>query len=58
MVAEHFAEVYGQSFEEFGPDILCARIDADWLVGFAMTAEEEVEIERARQEREARRAER
>jgi hypothetical protein len=58
MIAEHFAEVYGQSFEEFGPDISCARIDADWLVGFAMTAEEEVEIERARQERAARRAER
>jgi hypothetical protein len=58
MIAEHFAEVYGQSFEEFGPDISCARIDADWLVGFAMTPEEEVEIERARQERAARRTER
>lgn len=58
MVGEHWVEVYGQSLEDFGVGIFCARIDADWLVAFAMTPEEEVEIERARQERAARRAQR
>jgi uncharacterized pyridoxamine 5'-phosphate oxidase family protein len=56
MVADHFVETYGQSPEEFGVGILYARIDANWLVGFAMTPEEEVEIEQTRVEREARRA--
>jgi nitroimidazol reductase NimA-like FMN-containing flavoprotein (pyridoxamine 5'-phosphate oxidase superfamily) len=56
MVIDHFVETYGISPEELADGIFYARIDADWLVGFAMTAEEEVEIERARQEREARRA--
>jgi hypothetical protein len=56
MVGDHFVEVYGMQPEELAPDIFYARIDADWLVGFAMTADEEVEIERARAEREARRA--
>jgi general stress protein 26 len=57
MIADHFAETYGQSPEEFGVGILYARIDATWMVGFAMTPAEEVEIETARVEREARRAE-
>jgi hypothetical protein len=56
MVRGHFAETYGQSPEDFGEGIFYARIDADWLVGFAMTPEEEVEIEKQRVEREARRA--
>jgi hypothetical protein len=56
MVIDHFVETYGMSPEDLADGIFYARIDADWLVGFAMTAEEEVEIERARQEREARRA--
>jgi hypothetical protein len=54
MLLQHFIETYGQSPEEWG-DIFYARIDADWLVGFAMTAEEEAEIARQRSEREARR---
>jgi hypothetical protein len=56
MVAEHFVEVYGQSFEEFGDGIFCARIDADWLVAFGMTDEEMVAIEADREARAARRA--
>jgi hypothetical protein len=56
MVIDHFVETYGQSPEEWGAGILYARIDATWMVGFAMTPDEEVEIEKARQEREARRA--
>ena len=58
MVSEHFAEVYGQSFEDFGVGIYCARIDADWMVAFAMTPDEETQIERDRRERAARRGER
>jgi hypothetical protein len=56
LVAEHFEEVYGQSFEAFGEGILCARIDADWMVAFAMTDEEMVAIEAERAERAAQRA--
>jgi nitroimidazol reductase NimA-like FMN-containing flavoprotein (pyridoxamine 5'-phosphate oxidase superfamily) len=56
MLADHFVDTYGLAPEELAPAIYYARIDADWLVGFAMTAEEEAEIERARREREARRA--
>ena len=55
MVIDHFVETYGGSPEELADGIFYARIDADWLVGFAMTEEEMVEIERAKQEREARR---
>jgi nitroimidazol reductase NimA-like FMN-containing flavoprotein (pyridoxamine 5'-phosphate oxidase superfamily) len=51
----HFADVYGQSPEEWGTEIYAARIDADWLVGFAMTPAEEVEIARAAAERAQRR---
>jgi nitroimidazol reductase NimA-like FMN-containing flavoprotein (pyridoxamine 5'-phosphate oxidase superfamily) len=56
MIADHFVETYGMAPEDLAPAIYYARIDADWLVGFAMTPEEELEIEKARQEREARRA--
>ncbi len=55
MIIDLFVETYGQSPEVWG-DIYFARIDADWFVGFAMTPEEEQEIERARAERAARRA--
>lgn len=55
MVVEHFVETYGQSPEDWGIGIYYARIDAAWLVGFAMTPEEEAEIEKQRREREARR---
>jgi nitroimidazol reductase NimA-like FMN-containing flavoprotein (pyridoxamine 5'-phosphate oxidase superfamily) len=56
MVIDHFIETYGMSPEDMADGIFYARIEAEWLVGFAMTAEEEAEIEKARQEREARRA--
>jgi Pyridoxamine 5'-phosphate oxidase len=51
MLIEHFVAAYGQSPEAWG-DIYYARIDPDWLVGFAMTPEEEAEIARQRAERE------
>jgi uncharacterized pyridoxamine 5'-phosphate oxidase family protein len=56
MVVEHWVETYGMSPEDLADGIYYARIDADWLVGFAMTPEEEVEIEKAARERAARRA--
>jgi hypothetical protein len=56
MLIDHFAETYGQSPEEFGIGVFYARIDATWMVGFAMTPEEEVEMAKAAVEREARRA--
>jgi hypothetical protein len=56
MITDHFVETYGQAPEEWAVDILYARIDAGWMVGFAMTGAEEEEIEQARVEREARRA--
>jgi|SRR5579875_1687167 len=40
MLAEHYREVYGQSPDEWGINILYARIDAHWLVGFAMAPDE------------------
>ena len=55
MLRDHFAETYGVSPEDLG-EIAYFRIDARWLVGFAMTDEEMVEIEKAVAEREARRA--
>jgi uncharacterized pyridoxamine 5'-phosphate oxidase family protein len=54
MLSAHFAEVYGVPPESMG-DIAGFRIDADWLVGFAMTDEEMVEIEKAAAERAAKR---
>jgi pyridoxine/pyridoxamine 5'-phosphate oxidase len=44
----HFEHVYGSDPEQWG-DIAYFRIEADWLVGFAMTDEEmrEIEAERA-----------
>ncbi len=56
MIIDHFAETYGQSPEEFGIGIFYGRIDPTWMVGFAMTPDEEVEIARAAREREQRRA--
>jgi hypothetical protein len=53
MVIDHFLATYGQSPEDFGVGIYYARIDADWLVGFAMTDEEAAEIEKQRAARTA-----
>ena len=55
LLLDHFVETYGQSPEEWG-EIYYARIDADWLVGFAMTPDEEAEMARQRADREARRS--
>ena len=46
MLHEHFTEVYGVSPESLG-DIAYFRIDARWMVGFAMTDAELAEIEAA-----------
>lgn len=58
MLDRHLAETYGGEWaEQFETiSIFYARIDADWLVGFAMTPEEEEAMARAEAERAARRA--
>jgi hypothetical protein len=53
LITDRFLDVYGQAPDSFG-DIYYARIDANWFVGFAMTPEEEREIERQRAERNRR----
>lgn len=53
---EHWTLVYGVSFGTLSDDIACLRIDADWLVGFAMTHDEMAEIEAATAARAARQA--
>ena len=50
MLRTHFAAVYGSDPEEWGT-ISYYRIDATWLVGFAMTDAEMAEIEAAREAR-------
>lgn len=56
LVIDHFVETYGQSPQEWDTEILYARIDAVWMVAFAMTPEEEAEMAKAQADREARRA--
>ena len=41
MVSDHFAEVYGQSPDEWGNEILYARIDPQWMVGFTFAREQQ-----------------
>jgi nitroimidazol reductase NimA-like FMN-containing flavoprotein (pyridoxamine 5'-phosphate oxidase superfamily) len=53
MLIDHFVTTYGQSPEEFGVGIYYARIDASWLVGFAMTDEEMAAIDAQREARKA-----
>jgi hypothetical protein len=50
MMREHFIATYGQDPEDWG-EIAYVRVDADWLVAFAMTDAELVEIEAARAQR-------
>jgi pyridoxine/pyridoxamine 5'-phosphate oxidase len=50
MLRNHFAATYGSDPEDWGT-ITYYRIDATWLVGFAMTDAEMAEIEAARQAR-------
>jgi hypothetical protein len=52
MVIDHFVRTYGQSPEQWG-SIAYVRIDADWMVGFAMTDSEMAEIQADRAAREA-----
>ena len=51
MLREHFIATYGGDPEDWG-SIAYFRIDADWLVGFAMTDAEMVQIEADKAERE------
>lgn len=44
LLRDHFVETYGGDPEEWG-SIAYFRIDADWLVGFAMTDAEMEQIE-------------
>jgi hypothetical protein len=52
MLREHFIATYDADPESWG-EIAYVRIDADWLVGFAMTDAELREIEAARAARQA-----
>jgi uncharacterized pyridoxamine 5'-phosphate oxidase family protein len=56
MISDHFVETYGVAPDDMAPTIFYARIDAEWMVGFAMTPDEEVEIAQAAADRAARRA--
>lgn len=44
-VIDRFVAVYGQSPEDWGDDIAYVRIDAHWMVGFAMADDELAAIE-------------
>jgi pyridoxine/pyridoxamine 5'-phosphate oxidase len=48
---QHFIDTYGSDPEGWGPTAFY-RIDADWLVAFAMTDAEQAEIDAARAARE------
>ncbi|MCW2595416.1 MAG: hypothetical protein QOJ78_2602 [Pseudonocardiales bacterium] len=56
MFIDHFVETYGESPEDWDVDIFYARIDAVWMVAFAMTADDEEKTAKLAAEREARRA--
>jgi Pyridoxamine 5'-phosphate oxidase len=58
MLTTHWIEAYGVSFDALSDDIACMRIDANWLVGFAMTDDEMADIEAAAAARAARAARR
>jgi hypothetical protein len=51
----HWIQVYGGSFEAMADDIAVFRIDPRWLVGFAMTPAEMIEIAAEEAARAARR---
>ncbi len=53
---EHWVVMYGASFDTLGDDIACYGVDAEWLVGFALTDAEMVEVEQMEQARKERRA--
>lgn len=41
---EYLTVVYDQSPSEWGPDIIYVAVQPDWMVGFAMTPDEEIEV--------------
>ena len=52
LLREHFVATYGQDPEQWG-DIAYVRIDASWLVAFAMTDEEIAQIDADRAARQS-----
>jgi hypothetical protein len=50
--------MYGQSITTFGDSVVVVRVDPTWMVGFAMTAAEQLEIADSLAERARRLAER
>lgn len=52
----HWVDCYGRSPDSLGDDIAYLRIDASWLVAFAMTEVELAQIEADQQARRLRRA--
>lgn len=54
MLRGHFIETYDSDPDEWGSIAYC-RIDAHWLVAFAMTDEEQADLDKAREAREQRR---
>jgi hypothetical protein len=55
-LVDQWALMYGGSVDDYEADITAMRIDLNWLVGFAMTDEDQVEIEAMEQGRRERRA--
>lgn len=51
---DHWELDYGHRLAHYGPDVYAAAIEADWLVAFAMTPQEEEQMARAAAERAAR----
>jgi hypothetical protein len=41
----YLSEVYGQPVSELAESIVIYRVDAHWMIGFAMTADEQAEFE-------------
>lgn len=54
MLRAHFIETYDSDPDEWGSIAYC-RIEAHWLVAFAMTDDEQADIDKAREAREQRR---
>ena len=48
LLRQRFVELYGMAPEELADSIAYVRIDATWLVAFAMTDEEQAEIDAQR----------
>ncbi len=55
-LVEQWQLMYGGTLDDYGTEIAAMGIDLTWLVAFAMTAEDQVEIEAMEQGRRERRA--